>query len=94
MTTLSPTKARANLTKWLKRAAAGEDIGILCGDKVIALRAVNVFSEDSDYAKREYGVTDTELDAFVKRADAELKRDRKAGKITRYTGDFDAAIKH
>jgi antitoxin (DNA-binding transcriptional repressor) of toxin-antitoxin stability system len=94
MTTLSPTKARANLTKWLKRAAAGEDIGILCGDKVIALRAVNVFSEDSDYAKREYGVTDTELDAFVKRVDAELKRDRKAGKITRYTGDFDAAIKH
>jgi len=94
MTTLSPTKARANLTKWLKRAAAGEDIGILCGDKVIALRAVKVISEDSDYAKREYGVTDTELDAFVKRADAELKRDRKAGKITRYTGDFDAAIKH
>jgi antitoxin (DNA-binding transcriptional repressor) of toxin-antitoxin stability system len=94
MTTLSPTKARANLTKWLKRAAAGEDIGILCGDKVIALRAVNVFSEDSDYAKREYGVTDAELDAFVKRADAELKRDRKVGKITRYTGDFDAAIKH
>jgi hypothetical protein len=94
MTTLSPTKARANLTKWLKRAAAGEDIGILCGDKVIALRAVNVFSEDSDYAKREYGVTDAELDAFVKRADVELKRDRKAGKITRYTGDFDAAIKY
>jgi hypothetical protein len=94
MTTLSPTKARANLTKWLKRAAAGEDIGILCGDKVIALRAVNVFFEDSDYAKREYGVTDAELDAFVKRTDAELKRDRKAGKITRYTGDFDAAIKH
>ncbi|HWZ95091.1 MAG TPA: hypothetical protein VNW30_07850 [Opitutaceae bacterium] len=94
MTTLSPTKARANLTKWLKRAAAGEDIGILCGDKVIALRAVNVFSEDSDYAKREYGVTDAELDAFVKRTDAELKRDRKEGKITRYTGDFDAAIKH
>jgi hypothetical protein len=94
MTTLSPTKARANLTHWLKRAASGEDIGILCGDKVIALRAVNVFSEDSDYARREYGVTDAELDAFVKRTDAELKRDRKAGKITRYTGDFDAAIKH
>jgi antitoxin (DNA-binding transcriptional repressor) of toxin-antitoxin stability system len=88
MTTLSPTKARANLTKWLKRAAAGEDIGILCGDKVIALRAVNVFSEDSDYAKREYGVTDAELDAFVKRMDDETRRDRKAGKITRYTGNI------
>jgi hypothetical protein len=92
MTTLSPTKARANLTHWLKRASAGEDIGILCGDKVIALRAVRVFSEDSDYAKREYGVTDAELDAFVKRTDGEIKRERKAGKMTRYNGDFDAAI--
>ncbi len=94
MTTLSPTKARANLTHWLKRAVAGEDIGILCGDKVVALRTVSVFSEDSDYAKREYGATAAELGAFTKRADAELKRDRKAGRMTRYKGDFNAAIKH
>jgi antitoxin (DNA-binding transcriptional repressor) of toxin-antitoxin stability system len=94
MTTLSPTKARANLTHWLKRAAAGEDIGILCGDKVIALRPVRVFSEDSDYARSEYGATDVELDAFVKRADAELKRDRKTGRMTRYNGDFNASIGH
>lgn len=94
MTTLSPTKARANLTHWLKRAAAGDDVGILCGDKVIALRPVQVFSADSDYAKGEYGVTDSELDAFVKRADAELRRDRKAGRITPYKGDFNAAIRH
>ena len=93
MTTLSPTKARANLTHWLKRASAGEDIGILCGDKVIALRAVRVFAEDSDYAKREYGVTDTELDAFVKRADAELKRDFMAGRMSKYKGDLRAALR-
>jgi antitoxin (DNA-binding transcriptional repressor) of toxin-antitoxin stability system len=93
MTTLSPTKARANLTHWLKKASAGEDIGILCGDKVIALRPVRVFAADSDYAKREYGVTDAELDAFVKRRDAEIKRDRKAGRITRYKGDIRAAIR-
>ena len=93
MTTLSPTKARANLTHWLKRAAAGEDVGILCGDQVIALRPVQVFSEDSDYARREYGATDAELDAFVQRAAAELKRDRKAGRMTRYKGDFNAAIR-
>lgn len=93
MTTLSPTKARANLTHWLKKASAGEDIGILCGDKVIALRPVRVFAEDSDYARREYGVTDAELDAFVKRTDAELKRDRQAGRMTKYKGDFHAAIR-
>lgn len=93
MTTLSPTKARANLTHWLKKASAGEDIGILCGDKVIALRPVKVFSEDSDYAKREYGVTDAELEAFVKRSAAELKKERRAGRLTRYKGDIRAAIR-
>lgn len=92
MTTLSPTKARANLTHWLKRASAGEDIGILCGDKVVALRPVRVFSEDAGYAKREYGVTDRELAAFVKRANAELKRDRRAGRLIRYKGDLRAAV--
>ncbi|HXC02921.1 MAG TPA: hypothetical protein VNU49_09760 [Opitutaceae bacterium] len=54
---------------------------------------VGLKKEDSAYAKREYGVTDAELDAFVKRMDAETHRDRKAGKITRYTGDFKADIK-
>jgi antitoxin (DNA-binding transcriptional repressor) of toxin-antitoxin stability system len=93
MTTLSPTKARANLTHWLKRAAAGEDIGILCGDKVIALRAVTVSSDDTGYAQREYGVTDKELDAFVKRLKAENARYRRTGKMRRYTGDFNAAIR-
>jgi hypothetical protein len=93
MTTLSPTKARANLTHWLKRASAGEDIGILCGDKVIALRPVRVFAEDSHYAKREYGVTVGELKTFVKRADAELKQDRRAGRVTKYKGDIRAAIR-
>ncbi len=49
--------------------------------------------KDRDYAKREYGVTDAELKAFVKRVDAELKRDRRAGRVTRYKGDFRAAIR-
>ena len=93
MTTLSPTKARANLTHWLKRAAAGEDVGILCGNDVIALRPVQVFSADTDYAKREYGVTDVELDAFVKRMDEDTKRERRAGKIKRYTGKLDDLLR-
>lgn len=94
MTTLSPTKARANLTHWLKRAAAGDDVGILCGDKVIALRPVQVFSADTDYARREYGVTDADLEAFTKRTDTEIKSERRAGRMTSYKGDFNAAIRH
>jgi hypothetical protein len=94
MTTLSATKARTNLTHWLKLAAKGEDVGILCGDQVIALRPVKVFSEDLDYARREYGVTEKELEAFVKRTDREIALDRKAGRIRRFSGDFDASLRH
>ena len=40
MQTLSPTKARSNLTFWLKAAACGEDVGILFGDQIIALNII------------------------------------------------------
>lgn len=90
MTTLSPTQARTNLSSLLKRAAKGEDIGILHGDQIIALRPVTVHSDD--YALREYGVTEQELDRFVKRTNRQIARERKAGTIKRYTGDLEADI--
>jgi antitoxin (DNA-binding transcriptional repressor) of toxin-antitoxin stability system len=90
MTTLSPTRARANLTSLLKRAANGEDIGILHGDKIIALRPVTVHSDD--YALQEYGVTEKELDRFVRRTDRQIARERRAGTIKRYTGNLEADI--
>lgn len=90
MRTLSPTQARVNLTSLLKRAANGEDIGILHGDKVIALRPVTVHADD--YALREYGVTEKELDHFVKRTDREIARQRKRGKIKKYSGNLEADL--
>ena len=51
-----------------------------------------LFEDDPDYAKREYGVTDAELDAFVERMDKELERDRAMGRITRYSGDLEADL--
>ncbi|MFA6544961.1 MAG: hypothetical protein WCS99_11070 [Limisphaerales bacterium] len=54
MKTLTATKARQNLGSWLARAIRGEDIGILFDGKVVALRPVEVYSED--YALMEYGV--------------------------------------
>ena len=90
MTTLSPTQARVNLSALLKRAANGEDIGILHGDKVIALRPVSVHADD--YALREYGVTQQELDRFVKRADRHVNRERRTGKIRRYSGNLEADL--
>lgn len=90
MTTLSPTQARANLSSLLKRAAKGEDIGILHGDRVIALRPVQVYSDD--YALHEYGVTEQELDRFVRRTKERIARHRKAGKMTIFSGDIEADI--
>lgn len=90
MTTLSPTQARTNLSSLLKRAAGGEDIGILHGDQVIALRPVRVHSDD--YAIREYGVSEQELDRFVRRANREIARDRKAGKMKIYSGNLEADL--
>ena len=90
MTTLSPTQARVNLTSLLKRAAKGEDIGILHGDQVIALRPVKIYSDD--YALREYAVTEGELDRFVKRMDKQIARERKAGTMKRHSGNLEADI--
>ena len=90
MTTLSPTKARSNLTAWLKKAAAGEDIGILYGDQVIALRPVEV--EAWDYLMSEYGVTPKEWARFTKKMDARIRKHRKAGKFRTYTGDIEKLL--
>jgi len=90
MTTLSPTQARTNLSSLLKRAAKGEDIGILHGGQVIALRPVTVHSDD--YALREYGVTEEELDRFVKRTRQQIARDRKARRMKVFSGDLEADL--
>ena len=70
MQTLTVTKARQNLGSWLKRAAAGEDIGVIFGDKIIALRPVGVFA--ADYAEREYGLTAVEIAGAAKSLVAEV----------------------
>ena len=58
MKTLSVTDGRSKLGHWLKRAIAGDDIGIVVDGVVVGLRPVGVISED--YALREYGLTQDE----------------------------------
>jgi len=86
MKTLTVTDARRNLTHWLKQASEGQDIGILCGDKVVALRPVEVFSED--YALVEYGVTDADLTRFADKIDNEVTEEKKRGRLRRYSGNL------
>jgi antitoxin (DNA-binding transcriptional repressor) of toxin-antitoxin stability system len=87
MKTLSVTDARQNLTRWLQAAMHGEDVGILCGNQVVALRPVRVYSED--YALQEYGLTRKELSRTAKRMDAELAADKKQGRLRRYSGNLE-----
>ena len=91
MTTLSPTKARSNLTAWLKKAAAGEDIGILYGDQVIALRPVEV--EAIDYAWIEYGIAKEEMKRIARNLSAKGAKNRKEGKSKVYNGNIEALLK-
>ncbi len=60
-------------------AARGEAIGIRTGADVIALRKVEV--EATDYAWREYGVANEELDRFDAKLSADYQRLKKQGKL-------------
>ena len=84
MKTLTATEARKNLTHWLKAAKNGQDIGIVYGADIFALRPVPV--QAADYAQREYGVTTDQLESFAQRTDAELARERKSGRMAAFTG--------
>ena len=72
MTTITVTEARKNLSGWLRRAGAGEEIGIIDGDKIIALRPVTVTAVDFEEVPVDV-TTQNKMDsvavAFKRRAD-------------------------
>ena len=84
MKTLSVTEGRQNLGRWLKRALHGEDVGFLMDGRVVALRPVEVHSED--YVLHEYGVTEKQAEKALKTVKAEIKKARAAGAMKPFTG--------
>jgi antitoxin (DNA-binding transcriptional repressor) of toxin-antitoxin stability system len=86
MKTLSVTAGRSKLGHWLKRAIAGDDIGIVVDGVVVGLRPVTVISED--YALREYGVTQDEADAAAARISKDIAVARKRGQVKRFSGNL------
>ena len=86
MKTLSVTDGRSKLGHWLKRAIAGDDIGIVVDGVVVGLRPVGVISED--YALREYGLTQDEADAAARRISREIKEARARGQVKPFTGNL------
>lgn len=80
MKTLTITDAKRNLGRWLEAAAKGEDIGIVSGANIIALRKVEV--ESADYAQREYEATPDQVRALERETERHYRRLRRAGKLT------------
>ena len=85
MKTLTITDAKKNLSRWLDAAAGGEDIGIVRGAEIIALRRVEV--EATDYAQREYAATPEQIAAFAEATDKRYRRLKRSGKLVTVTAE-------
>jgi antitoxin (DNA-binding transcriptional repressor) of toxin-antitoxin stability system len=79
MKTVTVTEAKRNLTRWLRAASGGEDIGIVCGADIIALRRVEV--ESTDYAQREYGASPEQVTALEEATDRRYRALKRSGKL-------------
>ena len=86
MKSLTITSARQNLGAWLARAGRGEEIGIISGAQVIALRPVAIAA--ADYAEQEYRLTKTELARAAKKIHEEID----AAETHEFTGDIRTAV--
>lgn len=83
MKTLTITDAKKNLGRWLDAAARGQNIGIICGGDIIALRKVEV--ESTDYAQREYGATEEQIAALEEATEKRYRRLKRSGKLATVT---------
>ncbi len=84
MKTLSVTEGRQNLGAWLERALHGEDVGFVVAGRVVALRPVEVHSDD--YALHEYGVTEQQVDRARQAVRAAVRKARTARQTKTFTG--------
>src|SRR5260370_1378189 len=85
MKTLTITEAKKNLGRWLAAASRGEDVGIVCGADIIALRKVEV--ESTDYAQREYEATSEQVTALERATDKRYISLRRSGKLVTVTDE-------
>ena len=86
MKTLTVTTARQNLGHWLRLAAKGEEVGVVIGSDIIALRKVPI--QAADYAHEEYGLSPAQVEEAGRRIDAQVKRERRAKTVKEFKGDW------
>ena len=58
--------------------------------KVSPVRVKTGAGSKSSYARKEYGVTESELRAYAKRVHVEIEEAHKAGTLREFTGDIEA----
>ena len=90
MKTLTITEAKKNLGKWLNAAVRGQEIAIVAGDSIVSLRKVEI--EANDYAWREYGASEDELEKFVKRVNAQVDKLRREGRLISVPNNLEEAL--
>ena len=83
MKTLTITDAKKNLGRWLAAASRAEDIGIVCGADIIALRKVGV--ESTDYAHHEYEATPEQVATLEKSTDRRYRTLKRSGALVTVT---------
>ncbi len=91
MHTLTPTQAQAKLPALLRQALDGQEIGIVCGDRIVALRPVEVTA--TDYARMEYGITGDEMATIAANLHAKAKKAITTGKARTFTGDLESTLR-
>jgi antitoxin (DNA-binding transcriptional repressor) of toxin-antitoxin stability system len=88
--TTTATEARANLSTLLRKALAGQEIGIVCNGRIVALRPVEVTA--TDYAGTEYGIAGNEIQNVAANLHEKAKRAVKTRKARAFDGDIEKAI--
>ncbi len=97
MTMVTLSEARAQLPRLVRRAQQGEDVGIVAGNQIVALRPVRVVSADlqplsPEYVAREYDVSRAELARFKSRQARANAIARRAGQSVTFEGRFDPRL--
>ena len=79
MTKITVSEAQANLPQWLAAVSQRAEVAIATDDDLIQLRSIPTGT--SEYAKREYGVNDEDLERYQERRERRYQQLKAEGKL-------------
>lgn len=90
MTLLTAAKAKNRLPALLKRAIAGEKIGIVCQNRVVTLQPAR--KRKLSYVESEYGITPKEMRRIAKKLSQQADEEIKSGRAKTFSNGIEAAL--